>query len=151
MKALFDEAKANLDVLTSFNKSLSNDEVKDLLNSIYSKISDTVTDVNVNGETAESFFKGVLKNISKIEKSKICDTDNLYFINDDIAMLQDTETDIFYIVYDTIWLVLGTKFGLNYKEISELLSGILRLEYNCKVNTTDKLTVYSYYHQLRLE
>ena len=137
MKTIFDEAKANLDILTSFNKSLSNDEFKDLLDSIYSKISGTTSEV-IEEETAESFFKGVLKSITKIEKRKSCDTDNLYFINNDVVMLQDTETAIFYIGYNNIWSVLETRFGLNYNEIKELLTGILRLEYNCKVNTTKR-------------
>jgi hypothetical protein len=75
--------------------------------------------------------------MSQITETKKSDNypDSVYYMKGDCTYMErDLKTDDFYIRYNDFWKVFETIFNLNYKEISELLGGLLEEHLNCKVN-----------------
>jgi hypothetical protein len=59
-----------------------------------------------------------------------------YYKNGKFMIYHDIKTDVCWISYWNIWSVLDSEFGLNYQQVKELTTGILKQHLKHKVVTT---------------
>jgi hypothetical protein len=86
--------------------------------------------------TAEDRFKALIDGV--VIKRIALPNSILYYKDGKFMIYQDIKTGICWISYCNIWSVLEAKFGLNYQQIKELTTTILKQHLKHKVNTTTR-------------